>query len=99
LLVTHITPKVQTEVPSKEEEGKDGVQTNFEIPEYDAEALSNTTPLNNIEDDDGKVEEEAESMLRLMQEIQHMREAGQALTDEERRKKAEDMIIKLSQYM
>jgi len=28
-----------------------------------------------------------------------MREAGQALTDEERRKKAEDMIIKLSQYM
>ena len=38
-------------------------------------------------------------MLRLMQEIKHMREAGQALTDEERRKKAEDMIIKLSQYM
>ena len=38
-------------------------------------------------------------MLQLMQEIKQMRESGQALSDEERRKKAEEMIIKLSQYM
>ena len=38
-------------------------------------------------------------MLQLMQEMQQMRESGQALSDEERRKKAADMIIKLSQYM
>jgi hypothetical protein len=38
-------------------------------------------------------------MLRLIQEMKHMREQTQALNDEERRKKAEEMIIKLSQYM
>jgi hypothetical protein len=35
-------------------------------------------------------------MLQLMQEIKHIRENGQSLSDEERRKKAEEMIIKLS---
>ena len=56
------------------------------------------------EDDYGDEEEmEGESMLRLMQEIKQMREinnqGGQVFLDEERRKNAEALILKLSKYM
>ncbi len=106
LIVTHTTnlaasKQNQDDKPSSEE-GKD----RLEIPLYDPEALSNnllSEPEQHQEDtfnlDEGQAEEEAESMLRLMQEMQHLREQSQALTDDERRKKAEEMIIKLSQYM
>lgn len=51
------------------------------------------------EDEVGGEEMEGESMLRLMQEIKNLREVNKCLTDEERRKNAEEMILKLSQYM
>jgi hypothetical protein len=37
--------------------------------------------------------------MKLMQDIKNLREVNKTLTDEERRKNAEDMILKLSQYM
>jgi hypothetical protein len=41
-----------------------------------------------------------ESMMRVMQDIQRLRESGGAgLSDEARRKNAEELIVKLSQYM
>ncbi|CDW86347.1 UNKNOWN [Stylonychia lemnae] len=46
-----------------------------------------------------KEEEEAESMIMLMQQIKGLREHNQVLDDEERRKQAEDMIMKISKYM
>ena len=38
-------------------------------------------------------------MIGLMHEIKNLKESNQGLTDEERRKKAEEMILKLSKYM
>ncbi len=38
-------------------------------------------------------------MMRLMQEIKQLREVNKTLSDEERRKNAEQMILKLSMYM
>lgn len=57
--------------------------------------------IHNIMDDDeeDEAEQETESMLKLMQEINHMREQGKNLSDEERRKGAEALIMKLGQYM
>jgi len=107
LLVTHTTnpaaPKQnQDDKPSSEE-----VKDLLEIPLYDPEALSNNLisepeqllQEDNLDLDEAQAEEEAESMLRLIQEMKQMREQTQALNDEDRRKKAEEMIIKLSQYM
>lgn len=37
--------------------------------------------------------------MKLMQDIKNLREVNKTLTDEERRKNAEDMVMKLSQYM
>ena len=37
--------------------------------------------------------------MRLMQEIKQMREVNKTLGDDERRKNAEQLIMKLSQYM
>ena len=51
------------------------------------------------EDEDDPAEQETESMLKLMQEINHMREQGKNLSDEERRKGAEALIKKLGQFM
>ena len=48
------------------------------------------------EDEVGGEEMEGESMLRLMQEIKNLREVNKCLTDEERRKNAEEMILKLT---
>ena len=106
LLVTHTSipeasKQTHNDLPSFEE-GKDCL----EIPLYDPEAFSNnliSEPEQQLGEGDNtgdaQAEEEGESMLRLMQEMKHMREQTQALTDDERRKKAEEMIIKLSQYM
>lgn len=55
--------------------------------------------LERHEDADEEEEEEGESMLRLMQEIKQLREVNKTLSDEERRKNAEEMIKKLSMYM
>jgi hypothetical protein len=38
-------------------------------------------------------------MLGLMEEIKRIRDMNKNLTDEERRKNAESMILKLSSYM
>ena len=38
-------------------------------------------------------------MLMLMEEIKNLRENNKTLTDEERRKNAEAMILKISKYM
>ena len=76
LIVTHTTNEAapqqnQDDKPSSEE-GKD----RLEIPLYDPEALSNnflSEPEQHQEDnfdlDESQAEEEAESMLRLMQEM------------------------------
>ena len=41
-------------------------------------------------------EEEAENMVKLMMEIKNLKETNKDLNDEERRKNATDMIMKLS---
>eukprot|EP00347_Sterkiella_histriomuscorum_P011757 403371216 len=46
-----------------------------------------------------KEELEAESMMMLMQQFKNMKETTGGLNDEERRKQAEDMILKLAKYM
>jgi hypothetical protein len=59
-------------------------------------AEARTDPLT----DETEEELEAESMLKLMQQIQQMRELNvTATSDEERRKNAEQLILKLSKYM
>ena len=37
--------------------------------------------------------------MKLMQDIKNLREVNKTLTDEERRKNAEEMVMKLSQFM
>lgn len=38
-------------------------------------------------------------MIGMMQQIKNLRETNQNLSDEERRKNAEELILKLSKYM
>ena len=38
-------------------------------------------------------------MMGIMEEMKNLRERNKNLTDEERRKNAEEMIMKLSKYM
>jgi|LauGreDrversion4_2_1035121.scaffolds.fasta_scaffold710639_2 hypothetical protein len=37
--------------------------------------------------------------MKLMQDIKNLREVNKTLSDEERRKNAEEMVMKLSQFM
>lgn len=47
-----------------------------------------------------EAEKETESMLRLIQDFKRLREQGTAgLSDEERRKNAEQLILQLGKYM
>ena len=60
---------------------------NFQIPDI------------NEEEDDDAIEHQTDSPMELMQDIKNLREVNKTLTDEERRKNAEEMVMKLSQYM
>ena len=60
---------------------------NFQIPDI------------NEEEDDDAIEHQTDSLMKLMQDIKNLREVNKTLTDEERRKNAEEMVMKLSQYM
>jgi len=51
------------------------------------------------EDPVDAVEEEAESMLKLVEEIKNVRETNKHLNDEERRQNAENIMMKLAAMM
>jgi hypothetical protein len=51
------------------------------------------------EDDDDAIEHQTDSLMKLMQDIKNLREVNKTLSDEERRKNAEEMVMKLSQFM
>jgi len=78
----------------EKEEVKEG-RGEYVIPEYSREAI-NSEIKGVEEEEEGFNEEEAESMLKLMQEIKQLKEVNKNLSDEERRKNAEEMIMKLS---
>jgi SMC interacting uncharacterized protein involved in chromosome segregation len=57
----------------------------YQIPEIDED-----------QDDDDEIEHQTDSLMKLMQDIKNLREVNKTLTDEERRKNAEEMVLKLS---
>ena len=96
LLLTTTTTKVQVaEVSEKTDGNKEEVKVEkkeivdpiqkYQIPEIDED-----------QDDNDEIEHQTDSLMKLMQDIKNLREVNKTLTDEERRKNAEEMILKLS---
>ena len=46
-----------------------------------------------------KQHEETENMIKLMQEIQGLKEKNKVISDEERRQNAENIIMRLAKWM
>ena len=96
LLITTTTTKVQVaevsentdgnkeEVKVEKKEIVDPIQK-YQIPEIDED-----------QDDNDEIEHQTDSLMKLMQDIKNLREVNKTLTDEERRKNAEEMVLKLS---
>ena len=96
LLITTTTTKVQVaEFSEKTDGNKEEVKVEkkeivdpvkkYQIPEIDED-----------QDDDDEIEHQTDSLMKLMQDIKNLREVNKTLTDEERRKNAEEMVLKLS---